>query len=472
MGESRLLFKVDPGVEIEIENIGGDLLVEGYDGEEFLAVGEGPFTNSQEEESQVMFSSSGDCRLRIPHAAMLKIENVGGSCKIVGINTDIEIDSVAGDAEVRGAVGVRIDSVAGDMVVRDIQGDVHVDNVNGDADIRDVDGNVHVDNISGDAELRDITGEVHIDSLGSDIDLKDVEGEIIIDSVGGDVLVRNVSGEVTIDSVGGDLLVIAGFDTGMTYSFDSVGGDAVFKVGSRADVRFNLPTDCKRIVKVRNARLESDDDEESIILAEGTATVTIDEVGGSVMLTRQDDQGVADIIEDIMPDEHIVEDIQQKAEEARQQWERQRERAQQEAMRQAERAQRRAERAAESVHERIHRDAERMKREVERATARAMEKVERSGFSFDFDFDWPGKGNRSGRKIKIPVAPVPPVPPVPPIPPAPPRAPVGYSKPVVQPVTDEERMLILKMVEAKQISVEEAERLFAALEGRDAKDKG
>jgi hypothetical protein len=36
----------------------------------------------------------------------------------------------------------------------------------------------------------------------------------------------------------------------------------------------------------------------------------------------------------------------------------------------------------------------------------------------------------------------------------------------VEPVTEQERLAILRMVENKQISIEEAERLLAALEGR------
>jgi hypothetical protein len=51
---------------------------------------------------------------------------------------------------------------------------------------------------------------------------------------------------------------------------------------------------------------------------------------------------------------------------------------------------------------------------------------------------------------------VPPVPPVPPIPPTPPA----------DPVSDEERMVILRMVEQGKISVGDAEKLLAALEGK------
>ena len=48
---------------------------------------------------------------------------------------------------------------------------------------------------------------------------------------------------------------------------------------------------------------------------------------------------------------------------------------------------------------------------------------------------------------------MPPTPPTPPAPPAP-------------PVSEEERMMILRMLEQKKISLEEADRLLAALENK------
>ena len=52
-----------------------------------------------------------------------------------------------------------------------------------------------------------------------------------------------------------------------------------------------------------------------------------------------------------------------------------------------------------------------------------------------------------------------PKPPTPPVPPFPPR-------PVSDPVSDEERLTILKMLQEKKISLQEAEKLLAALEGK------
>ena len=48
----------------------------------------------------------------------------------------------------------------------------------------------------------------------------------------------------------------------------------------------------------------------------------------------------------------------------------------------------------------------------------------------------------------------------PPEPPKPPRPPV-------EPVSEEERLVILRMVQENKISIEEAERLLAALEQRE-----
>jgi hypothetical protein len=50
----------------------------------------------------------------------------------------------------------------------------------------------------------------------------------------------------------------------------------------------------------------------------------------------------------------------------------------------------------------------------------------------------------------------PPVPPIPPVPPVPPN----------EPVSDVERLAVLRMLQEKKISLEDAEKLLAALEGK------
>jgi hypothetical protein len=56
--------------------------------------------------------------------------------------------------------------------------------------------------------------------------------------------------------------------------------------------------------------------------------------------------------------------------------------------------------------------------------------------------------------------------PIPPIPPAPPIPPVAPPMQRSEPVSDEERLTILKMLQQKKITIQDAEKLLAALDGK------
>jgi hypothetical protein len=100
----------------------------------------------------------------------------------------------------------------------------------------------------------------------------------------------------------------------------------------------------------------------------------------------------------------------------------------------AERSAERARRRAESTARQAEREAERARRQAEHSARRQSEQARNVRNAWNF-------------------APRPHVPPVPPVPPA-------------EAVTDEERMVILRMVEQGKISVADAEKLLAALENR------
>jgi len=113
------------------------------------------------------------------------------------------------------------------------------------------------------------------------------------------------------------------------------------------------------------------------------------------------------------------------------------------ARRAAERVQRVSQQQAEAARRRAEKEAERAQRIAEAAQRRA-EAINRRG--------WPFRGD-------------PRQPPQPPRPPVPPR-PFTPAPPPADPVSDEERMMILRMVEQGKISVADAEKLLAALENK------
>jgi hypothetical protein len=106
-----------------------------------------------------------------------------------------------------------------------------------------------------------------------------------------------------------------------------------------------------------------------------------------------------------------------------------------------------SEQETKRAEEKIRRAQEKMERKLEaqrqRAERRAQEMDRRSRRN-NWKFEWPA----------------PPTPPARPKPPAP-------STPATPAVTEEERLFILRMLEQKKISLEEADRLLSALEGND-----
>src|SRR5258708_39048701 len=82
MPGNALFSNVQPDAEVRIESIGGDLIVEASDGNEFRAGGDHPQIKIEEGGTRVTVACNGDCRLRVPSQVCLTIDSVGGDAKI------------------------------------------------------------------------------------------------------------------------------------------------------------------------------------------------------------------------------------------------------------------------------------------------------------------------------------------------------------------------------------------------------
>ena len=119
----------------------------------------------------------------------------------------------------------------------------------------------------------------------------------------------------------------------------------------------------------------------------------------------------------------------------------------------ADRARKAAERAGEKARRRADKEAARAQRIIEKEAERAA----RRGANWSWSWASP------------PTPGAPPAPSAPGAVPMPPRRPVSAEAPEAvqlhEPVGDEERMIILRMVEQKKITIEQAEQLLRALDG-------
>jgi hypothetical protein len=407
-------YAVQPGVEIQIESIGGDLIVEGQTEDEIRARGDNPDVRIEDEGQRAVVACGGDCRLRVPNHARLEIGSVGSDARI----TDM-------------AEKITVDSVGSDLVIRDV-----VD--------------VTVNTVGSDIELKRIKGNVEVETVGADATLREIEGDVRIGHIGSDALMTDISGSCEVDTIGADLVLNVAFQEGLNYHFENVGSDVLAKVRPDADVRFEVPHHVEKAVELQGARFENDGDIDVIVLGSGAAHVKIEAIGAELALISRDKDFVEMAFEAAFPDnldDIISEQINSQLAGIR---------------RDAERAAEHARMKAEQIAEKVRRNAERMQREVERNAERAQRK-HKHGKSWGFDFSWPGWSEKAKH------GPIPPMPPMPPMPPFGEKAKRGPdpSTPPGEPISNEERMAILHMVENKQITVEEAERLLAALEGHE-----
>lgn len=453
-----LIFDTPPDPEVTLTNIAGDLRLFGWEQNQVrVEASDEKSVQGNQENGRVTVRANSDCTVRVPRNARLTLQNVGGDARIKSIDGPLTVGQVGGDLTLRQTLAV------------------------------------NVENVGGDVSAKKIGGPLTINSTGSDVSVRGVAGEVVAENVGGDLYLREVSAGARGEA-SGDIILNVDFASNHTYAFEA-GGDILCRI-SGGSVRLEADSGGEVSVNLPGAKVEGSDNDKTVTLGDGAANVTL-EAGGDISITPTsgdpeamgefgdhfgDEFGVmaeefaAHIesqveaqIESQMAgfEQHLNEqlahlnlnlghvDAERIAARAREAAERVSEKMR----RKGEAAQRRAEaladaarRREEAARRREQSLAEAARRREEAARRREEQQVERGKrkLSYAFKFD----------------APRPPTPPMPPMPPRPPTGPIPRATPPAEAVSDEERMTILRMVEQKKITIEDAEKLLAALEGK------
>ena len=179
----------------------------------------------------------------------------------------IVLTAIGGDLRVSPAQGTSVEVVEPDeqdFEIRQVEGGLEIEcrgdckllvppgamleggAVGGDAMIQGLQGELLLRTIGGDLRLTDV-GKTAVEIVGGDLHANQVNGSLMIDHVGGDARVDGVGAELHLRSVGGDLRLRQ--VQGATQA--TVGGDAVLNLlppaGSRSviqagsDLRCSLP---------------------------------------------------------------------------------------------------------------------------------------------------------------------------------------------------------------------------------------
>jgi hypothetical protein len=336
------------------------------------------------------------------------VGEVKGSVQIKEIDGSVQIGAISGSCTVRHVGSLIIEgAVYGSLYAREVGGEAQVGDVYGSLTAREV-GSLAAGRVEGEISVRSCSGNVAVEATASDALLRDIGGQVTIEQVSGDLIVRNVLMGLQIEHVHGDAVLRTVFDPGATWSINRIEGEAVARLAGSGDVTFVLPASAK-VHGLAGQSIRHEAERTLVALGNGAASVYLAAERGLVIKGGES-----------MDDEFTMafdEDFDQRWESI--------------TTRIEEQLEHKLADLPERIRHRVEHKLNAARRHVESAQRRAEEAVRRAERQLE------------GFDINISAG--------------------GMAR--TEPVSEQERLAVLQMLEEGKITVEQAEQLLAALEG-------
>jgi hypothetical protein len=406
--------------EVRIEAVYGDLQVEGWQRSEILLQSNNDETATLKQVDQAFHvKTTGDCLLHLPSKARLTVISVHGGARIKMMQSPVKTGRVLGSLAFDNVAEAQVESVYGELLAKGVAGTLIIDQVLGNAWIEDVNGNCSIERVAGDLDVRGAAGDVRASARG--------DAHVHLKTQSGTSYKIEASGNIEFNTPE---------DT-----------NAKVQISSRTNkIRLYLP-DGNRMLEDKTCDLSLGDGTASIILT-GSGSVSFRCGEGNPPGEPEASQAFARATEDfshkisgevesqldtqmkILDEQmaHLSESIAQAGVSPAE----------------TDRIMRRARESSERANLRAHEKLQRAREKLDRKLAAAQRKVEESERAAGqrrgsqekptWSFEWPA-------------------------PPSPAQRESGRS--------DEESLIILRMLEQKKITLEEAEQLLEALQGNN-----
>jgi hypothetical protein len=300
--------------------------------------------------------------------------------------------------------------------VKDLVGPVTLESIKGSCYLRRT-GPVQLAESYGELRIRETNGDIVVGTVHGSFTVRDVRGSVEIENVSGDLIVRDVGGAIRIGEVSGDMVVRNSFPANSVSHFGAISGDATFRVEGSGGARFVLGEQVMDLNIPSNLDVIEEGEVRIVVMGSGQATIYVDAASSlSIKHSEEVDAessfaysfALGTEISDHLAD--ITAEIEAQSEKLE------------------------ANLAATS--DRVRRQVERSlsiaRRQVEAAQRRVERAASQDGPIIDLSFSSEGKAQPSQS----------------------------------EPVSEVERIAVLRMLEEGQIDVKQAEDLLAALEGR------
>jgi hypothetical protein len=412
---SQQTYPTSLAPEVIIETIQGNLQLKGWDRPE-VSVKAQPDDLSLEEQDDVLhLSCQGNCVVKLPTGAAVQVGKVQGEARFKYLDDALQIDQVAGNLTLRNLAEVQIKSVDGALYARNIAGDLSAESVSGDVSARNIQGCCRLPKVTGNLDLRGVEDSLEAGCRGNArLRLYSLNGESYSLEANGNLSVEippDANLDVKLHSAGESIrLRLAGQNQNLSTSSHELtlgDGGAVLQLVAGGSILLETG-----LAGGFGGDEEADIDEDFGNFVDLSAQISQQVEAQMQAVTRQINEQLASLTASMNQIGFSEEQRQRILEQAR----------------------RSSERAAERAQEQARRAQEKLERKLEAARRRSEMKDRHAE-------------RRSRRSFNVEIG-------------------VQPAEPPSEPVSDEERLTILRMLEQKKISLAEAEALLDALEGK------
>mgnify|MGYP000048595014 CR=1 FL=1 len=226
-------WDIDADASVSIENLAGEIVIEGWSRNEARLTGELGDTVDELEIS----ASDSSLRIYVSNRNSRNIDNTKLRL-MVPEGASIDASTVAADIDVSRMDNEKLtaSSVSGDVVVDSTSQRVSIESVSGDVEFQGHTQRITAESVSGDLELSGISGEISTSAVSGDMELQ--AGLIEsgrLETVSGDItLTGKLSGNsrLTVESMSGDVYIGLPSDQSGLFKAESFSGDIITDFGS------------------------------------------------------------------------------------------------------------------------------------------------------------------------------------------------------------------------------------------------
>ena len=206
MSEQRQLElnNTHPHVHISCK---GDLSVEGWEQPQVTLEGQGDTPSLERADDWVRIEANSSCTIQLPKTST-SVEIVsGGRTKVRGVHGTLHLIESSGDLLLDDVGSVEIGTSGGQANLMNVHGDVQVQGrAQGDLSAQGVTGSMSVAGVNGRLTLKDVSA-VQVTRASGDLVVQNASAGITVGKANGKVGLDNIGGPVTLQKAQGDAVI-------------------------------------------------------------------------------------------------------------------------------------------------------------------------------------------------------------------------------------------------------------------------